>query len=349
ALVVPTSLALILPEFPAHRRHIAVGTWGTMGAAAAALGPTLGALLTEYASWRWVFLVNVPICAVLVLLGLRALTESRDTRATGIPDPLGTLLIAGIPALLSFAIIEGPDWGWADARVITAFVLAALLLPAFIVRSLRARRPVMNLSLFADRQFSLVSIANLLFSTAFYGMLLGNVIFLQTVWHYSVLTAAFAAIPTPLVVTAVARAATTLASRIGYRKVMLAGGISWAVGSAGFAVTLGASPHWLSGWLPWAILLGLGIGLTLPVQAGAAVQSLPPAAYGVGSAINSSFRQLGAVLGISVFVAILGDNGIAGFQHVWWVFAALGLASGLVVQLPRLTRRRPTSTGEPSA
>ncbi|HEY4018791.1 MAG TPA: MFS transporter [Pseudonocardiaceae bacterium] len=346
ALVVPTSLALILPEFPPHRRHIAVGTWGTMGAAAAALGPTLGALLTEYASWRWVFLVNVPICAVLLVLGIRALRESRDAKAKGIPDPLGVLLIAGIPALLSFAIIEGPDWGWADARVIAAFVLAALLLPAFIVRSGRASRPVMNLSLFADRQFSLVSIANLLFSTAFYGMLLGNVIFLQTVWHYSVLTAALAAVPTPLVVTAVSRSAATLASRIGYRTVMLVGGICWAVGSAALATVLGPSPQWLTAWLPWAILLGLGIGLTLPVQASAAVQSLPPAEYGVGSAINASFRQLGAVLGISVFVAVLGNNGIAGFHHVWWVFAALGLASGLVVQLPRLATRRRASTGE---
>ncbi|HJP79591.1 MAG TPA: MFS transporter [Pseudonocardiaceae bacterium] len=345
ALVVPTSLALILPEFPAQRRHVAVGTWGTMSAAAAALGPTIGALLTEYASWRWVFLVNVPICAVLVALGLRALTESRDPDADGVPDPLGILLIAGIPALLSFAIIEGPAWGWADARVLTAFVLAALLLPAFIVRSLRVRRPVMNLTLFADRQFRLVSIANLLFSTAFYGMLLGNVIFLQTEWHYSVLHAALAAVPTPLVVTAVSRAATSLAARIGYRTVLLAGGICWAAGSAALAVALGASPHWLSGWLPWAILIGLGIGLTLPVQSGAAVQSLPPADYGVGSAINASFRQLGAVLGISIFVAVLGTNGLDGFRHAWWVFAALGLASGLIVQLSRFR----VSSGAPNA
>ncbi len=254
ALVVPTSLALILPEFPPARRHVAVGTWGTMGAAAAALGPTLGALLTEYASWRWVFLVNVPICAVLIVLGLRALTESRDTNAAGLPDPLGTLLIAGIPALLSFAIIEGPDWGWGDARVVTAFVLAGLLLPAFVLRSLRAARPVMNLKLFSDRQFSLVSIANLLFSTAFYGMLLGNVIFLQTVWHYPVLRAALAAVPTPLVVTAVSRAAATLASRIGYRTVMLAGGLCWAAGSAALALAIGSTPNWLTTWLPWAIL-----------------------------------------------------------------------------------------------
>ena len=74
----PTSLALILPEFRAERRHVAVGTWGMMGAAAAATGPTIGALLTEYASWRWIFLVNIPICALIVGFGLRVLRESRD-------------------------------------------------------------------------------------------------------------------------------------------------------------------------------------------------------------------------------------------------------------------------------
>jgi len=343
ALVVPTSLALILPDFPASRRHIAIGTWGMMGAAAAALGPTTGALLTQYASWRWIFLVNVPICAVLVVLGLRALVEARDPKATGIPDPIGTVLIAGIPALLSFAIIEGPDRGWGNAWVTGAFVLAAALLPTFVLRSARAARPVMDLALFAVRQFRLTNAATLLFSTAFYGMLLGNVIFLQTEWHYSVLRAALSAAPTPLVVTAVARSASKLAGRIGPRPVLLAGGVIWTIGSAGLALSIGSTPHWLVEWLPWALLIGLGIGLTLPVQSGASAQSLSPDQYAVGSAINSSFRQLGAVLGISIFVAVLGrpapGTGVSAFHHTWWVFAALGLASGLTMYLPRVGRR----------
>jgi EmrB/QacA subfamily drug resistance transporter len=205
ALVVPTSLALILPSFPAERRHVAVGTWGAMGAAAAAFGPTIGALLTEYASWRWIFLVNVPICAVIVILGARLLRETRDPQAAGIPDPVGVLLIAAIPALLSLAIIEGPDWGWSGPRVIGAFVASAALLPVFIWRSSAAAQPVMDLALFRVRQFRLTNAATLLFATAFYGMLLGNVIFLQTEWHYSVLRAALASAPGPLLVTAVAR------------------------------------------------------------------------------------------------------------------------------------------------
>src|SRR6201994_2740244 len=121
ALVVPASLALVLPEFPPDRRHVAIGTWSAMSAAAAALGPTLGALLTEYASWRWIFLVNVPICAVLVIVGARLLRESREERTAGIPDPLGTVLIAAVPALLSFSIIEGPSWGWVQTGVAGGF------------------------------------------------------------------------------------------------------------------------------------------------------------------------------------------------------------------------------------
>ena len=342
ALVVPTSLALILPEFSADRRHVAVGTWGMMGAAAAATGPTIGALLTEYASWRWIFLVNIPICALIVGFGLRVLRESKDPDASGIPDPLGILLVAAVPALLSYAIIEGPDRGWSAPSVVVAFVLAAGLLPLFLWRTSRARRPVMDLSLFAVRQFRVVNVATLVFATAFYGMLLANVVFLQTAWHYSVLVAALAAAPSPLVVTAVARPASKLANRIGYRWVLLAGGLAWTVGCAGFAMAVGGTPNWLVDWLPWALLFGLGVGLTLPVQSNAAVQSLPPARYGVGSAINSSFRQLGAVLGISVFVAVLGHPTpttiVDDFHRVWWVFAAVGLVAGLVVLVPRIGR-----------
>jgi EmrB/QacA subfamily drug resistance transporter len=351
ALIVPTSLALILPEFPAAKRHVAIGTWGAMGAAAAAFGPTIGALLTEYASWRWIFLINVPISAAVVLLGLRLLRESRDENASGIPDPLGIALVAAVPALLSFSIIEGPERGWSDPFVIGGLVLAAALLPAFVWRSSVAARPAMDLSLFKVRQFSLTNLASLVFATAFYGMLLGNVLFLQTVWHYSVLTAALASAPSPLVVTALARSSTRLAGRIGHRPVLLAGSALWATGAGALALAVGGSPHWATHWLPWSLLIGAGIGLTLPVQSAATVHSLPPASYGVGSAVNSSFRQLGAVLGISVFVAVLGTptaaTAVSDFHRIWWLFGGLGLASGLILLVPRLRRGSPVTTPAP--
>jgi EmrB/QacA subfamily drug resistance transporter len=349
ALVVPSSLALVLPEFPVTRRHVAIGTWSAMGAAAAALGPTLGALLTEYASWRWIFLINVPICALVIFFGLRLLRESREPRSAGVPDPIGTLLVAAVPALLSFAIIEGPAWGWSSPWVVTGFVAGAVLLPVFVWRSATAARPAVDLSLFSVRQFRLVNAATLLFAAAFYGMLLSNTLFLQTVWHFSVLRAALGTAPAPLVVVAIASPATRLAARIGHRRVLLAGALSYAAAVILFALFIGGSPDWAARWLTISLLTGTGIGLTLPVQSGAAVASLPPARLALGSAVASSFRQLGAVLGVSVFVAILGAStgaaALTAYHRAWWGFAVLSLASGAVLFVPPLRRSRRLSPG----
>jgi EmrB/QacA subfamily drug resistance transporter len=344
ALITPTSLALILPEFPPERRPFAIGTWGSMSAVAAALGPTIGALLTEYASWRWIFLINVPICAVVVLLGLRVLHERRDPHAEGLPDPLGVLLIAAMPAAVSFSIIEGPRWGWSDGRVIGGFVLAAVLLPLFLLRCRAVIHPAIDLTLFRVRQFRLVNAATLVFAAAFYGTLLSNIIFLQTVWHYSVLRSALASSPGPLVVALVAQFSTKLAHRYGPRVILSIGALFYSAALALYASVVGPDPHWITHWLPIALLMGAGIGMSLPVQSSAAVQALEPARFALGSAINASFRQLGAVLGISLFVAVLGTPApaaaVGAFHHVWALFAVFGVFSGAVLWLPRLDARR---------
>jgi EmrB/QacA subfamily drug resistance transporter len=343
ALVVPTALALLLQEMPPQRRPVAVATQAAMGAAAAAVGPTTGALLIEYGSWRWVFLVNVPIGVLVTLAGIWLLRESRDPNAHGLPDPAGALLLAAIPALLSFSVIEGPSWGWDDPWVVAGFGLAALLLPVLAWRSATARHPVLDLALLRNRQFRLVNAASLLFATAFYPMLLANIVFLQTVWHYSVLRAALASAPGPLMVAVLARLAGRLAGRIGFRPVLLAGAICWALAGATFALTIDSSAQWTTHWLPPALLTGIAIGLTLPVQSGAAVASLPAARFGLGSAINASFRQFGAVLGVSLFVALVGNTSTATtavYHRIWWVLGAIGLASGLVLLIPRLTPHR---------
>lgn len=344
ALVIPSALALLLAAVPPARRPVAVATQAAMGAAAAAVGPTTGALLIEAGNWRWVFLVNVPIGVLVALAGRGLLRENRDPGARGLPDPAGVLLVAVIPALLSFSVIQGPSWGWDNLWVVAGFGLAVLLLPVLAWRSTTARHPALDLELLRIRQFRLINAASLLFATAFYGMLLANIVFLQTVWHYSVLQAALASAPGPIMVAVLARFAGRLAVRIGFRTVLLTGAACWALASAAFALMIGPSPQWTTHWLPPALLTGVAIGLTLPVQSGAAVTPLPAARFGLGSAINASFRQLGAVLGVSVFVALVGDTRTAttvDYHRTWWILGAVGLASGLVLLSPRLTPRRP--------
>src|SRR5215216_6350399 len=140
ALMLPTSLALLLPEFPPHRRQIAVGIWAATGGAAAAAGPPIGGLLVA-GSWRLVFLVNVPLVLAALAIGAKVLRESRDP-AGARPDAAGAALLAGGIGALALAIVEGPDWGWGSARVVALLAASVLLVAAVAARSTRHPAPV---------------------------------------------------------------------------------------------------------------------------------------------------------------------------------------------------------------
>jgi EmrB/QacA subfamily drug resistance transporter len=327
AVLTPTSLALVLPEFPLSRRATAVGVWGMAGAVAAATGPSLGGVLVDAAGWRWIFLVNLPVGLAAWAAGRRSLRESRDADARR-PDALGSVLVAGAVGLLALGLVEGPDWGWSDPRVLAAFAAAAALLPLSIVRSQRHPAPALDLALFRVRSFAIANAGTLAFGAAFYAMLLCNVLFLTQVWGYSVVKAGLALTPGPLMAAAFAGPAGRLADRFGQRAVAAPGALVYAAGGAMFIAGVGTSPHWVSEWLPATLLTGAGVGLTFPTLGGAAASSLPPARFAVGAAVNATARQLGAVLGVAILIALLGtpsspSAALAAFQR-GWAFVALG-------------------------
>src|SRR5918912_3074323 len=154
AALVPTSLALLLPEFPLAQRATATGIWGATGAIAAALGPSLGGTLVEAAGWRWVFFVNVAIGLPALIPARRLLRESREANPGPLPDGVGVgLLVAGV-ALLSLGIVKGQDWGWGGGRVLGALGAGAVALVLFAVRSSRHPAPVVEAGLFRVRSFA---------------------------------------------------------------------------------------------------------------------------------------------------------------------------------------------------
>ncbi|WEB45346.1 MFS transporter [Streptomyces yunnanensis] len=334
AVIVPASLALLLPAFPPERRATAISTWGAMAAVATAIGPTLGALLIHGMSWRWVFWLNVPICLFAALWGVRSLSESRRPAARGVPDPVGVAIVAVAPALFSFAIVYGPRLGWLDARVWGAFALGVALIPALVYRSRRAALPALDLSLFRIRNFQASNLATLVFSVAFFAFLLSSLLFLQTVWHYSVLRSALAVSPSALITAVVASQAGRLNDRFGYRAVFAAGALCYSLGTAALALRTGTTAHWATHWLPTLILNGIGVGLALSTLNNAAAHALPAERFGVGTAINNTFRQLGAVLGVSIFTAVLGTPAagdlLGSYHRVWWVLAAFPAVSAVL-------------------
>jgi EmrB/QacA subfamily drug resistance transporter len=341
ALLVPASLALLLPEFPLSKRATAVGMWAACGAIASATGPSLGALLIEGPGWRWVFFVNLPFCLAAAWFGRSVLVESRGD-ARGRVDLLGVLLVTAVFGLLSLGLVQGGSWGWTSYRTIGVFANAALLTPVLVIRSAHHEHPAMPVRLFRVPMFSWATSATLLYGAAFFGQILVSVLFLTGVWHYSILRTALAILPGPLLAAVSAPIAGRLADRYGYRWVVAPGAALFALGAALMATGMPGHPAYLTHFLPLQLLLGVSIGTTMSTLGAAASQALPPAQFGAGSAVSSAARQLGAVLGVALVIAVLGtpspEQVLRAFHHAWATTAVL--AAGTTLLSLGLPRRR---------
>jgi EmrB/QacA subfamily drug resistance transporter len=340
ALLLPASLGLLLESVPPDRRSQTVALWGGVGALAVATGPSLGAALISAGGWRWAFYVNLPVALIAVVVGRRVLPADPGRPAAGGQDFAGVALISLALVSLVLAISEGPSWGWSSGRVVGALVVAAVAAPIFVRRSRRHPEPVLDLRLFRARSFSVANGATLLYAMGFFAMLLGNILFLTSVWHYSILKAGLAVTPSPLIVAAISGPAGRTAARVGFRRVILIGAAFFAGGLIWFATMVGVEPRYLTEWLPGSVIIGVGIGLTFPVLSAASVSSLPGERFAVGSAVNQTARQVGGALGIAVLVAVLGKTttpaaAIGHFRHLWEYAAVMAAASGLAAALLR--------------
>jgi hypothetical protein len=292
--------------------------------------------------------VNVPIGVVAYLVGRRVLIATASAQRSAAPDYPGAAILSVALASLVLAISEGPSWGWSSSWVLAGFVLACALLTLFIFRSSRHEQPVLDLTLFRARSFRLANAAAFLYSMGFFAMLLGNILFLTGVWHYSILDAGLAVTPGPLVVAVVSGPAGKIASKYGFRSVLLVGFATFALGVLWYVWRVHLAAHYLTLWLPGTLIVGLGIGLTFPVLSAAAVSSLERERFAVGSAVNQTARQIGGALGVALLVVLLGtpsseNAALANFHHLWLFIAAMALAAGAVsLGLGRTSRQPPS-------
>ena len=335
AAMLPASLGLLLGAYSKERRSQVVSLWGGIGALAVATGPSLGAVLITGFGWRAAFYVNLPVGLVAWLLGRRVLPQTQGSGSTSSPDYPGVILLSGALALLVLAISEGPSWGWSSGGIVTGFVVAVALLATFLYRSARHAEPVLDLTLFKARSFSVANTAAFLYAMGFFAMLLGNILFLTSVWHYSILRAGLSVTPGPLVVAVVSGPAGRLAGRFGFRRVLMSGFVVFTLGVLWYVWRVHLTPDYPALWLPGTLIVGLGIGLTFPVLSAAAVSSLEPSRYSVGSAVNQTARQIGGALGVAILVVILGTPktstaALDNFRHLWIYIATMAALAGVI-------------------
>jgi EmrB/QacA subfamily drug resistance transporter len=357
ALMAPSALSMLTVVFAEGReRNRALGVWAAISAGGAAIGLVVGGVLTEYASWRWVLFVNVPVAALAVLGALRVLPESRDARVTGFDVPGAVLSTGGLIALV-YALVKGNDHGWTSTRTLLVLALAVVLLGAFVVVQRRVADPLVDFGLFRSRSLLGADLGALFVGAGLFAVFFFLILWMQQVHGYSPLRAGFAFLPMTGFIVVGAAIASQLLTRVGPRPLLVAGPTLGAGGMLSLALRLAPGSSYASVVLPALCVLALGMGMTFVSLTSSAVAGVPPEKAGVASALLNSGQQIGGALGLAILTAVstartdaiapagpptspasvsaLVEGWALGFVVAAGFLALAGIVSGSLVRLPR--------------
>lgn len=328
ALLVPSSLALLVATFAGEAQSRAIGRWTSWTTAAMIVGPFVGGLLVDLVTWRWVFWINVPVIAVTLWLlrGIPADTGEPGRRV----DVPGAVLAAGGLAGVVFGLIEGERLGWGSAGVLAALLGGAALLVAFVLYQRRAADPMLPLRLFSARNFAWGNLA----TTAIYGALsLGGFVltlFLQQVAGYSATWSGLAQLPTTLAMIFLSAWFGTLSGRYGPRLFMTVGPV---VAGVGFLLMLAMdeTAFYPTQVLPGQLVFGLGLSITVAPLTAAILGAVPAHDAGIGSAVNNAVARVAGLVTVA-FAGIItgGVLDVASFHRALLVTAGLLVLGGLL-------------------
>ncbi len=341
ALLTPGSLAIIESSFVEDDRGSAIGRWSGLGGIATAAGPLLGGYLVAAASWRWIFLINLPVGAAVLAVSIRHVPASRNTQLSGRPDWSGAVLAVLALGGVTFGLIEGPSIGWSDPVVVTAIALGILGGLAFVLVERSRVNPMLPLTVFQNAQFSATNAVTFVVYGALAVTLFLLPIDLQVVGGYSPLESGMALLPLTIIMFLLSARVGRLSHRIGPRLPM---SIGPCVVGAGM-VLLASSPatsSYVVGVLPGVVVLGLGLALTVTPLTATALGSASDNQSGVASAVNNCVARFGGLIAVAAIPAIAGITRASylrpgqfthGFRNAALVAGGLSVCGGLMSAL----------------
>src|ERR687885_1204424 len=304
AMMVPAALSILTTTFSEGAdRHKALGAWGGIAGLASAMGVFLGGVLTEEASWRWVFWVNLPVSALLLIATFRMVSGERDATRTRNFDSRGAFLVTGGMLLLVYALVKAPDQGWGSARTIAELAGAAALLLAFIVNERLHANPLAPLSIFRINGLGAANATQVVAIGAFYAMFFLITLYMQNVLGYSQLQAGSAYLPATAGVAISSGIASQLFSRTGTRPIIVTG----ALISAGAIYWLSRIPvhgAYLENLLPGLVIMSFGLGFVFVGVTTAANAGVPADQAGLAAALVNTSTWVGGALGLAIFSVI---------------------------------------------
>ncbi len=314
AAMVTLSLAILSYVLPEDKKTLGWSLWGAIGGLALAAGPSLGGVLTEVSTWRWVFIVNVPIAALALPLLIWTVEERRGQTVAGAKlDWAGLVTIVTGLALLSLGLLEGQQWGWSSTPIVALLAASGLLLLAFLLIESVVAAPMVPLGYFRNHRFAAASAGWFGAMFAFISIFFFLPVYLEVVKEYSILRASLALSPGPFTAFLVAPLAGLASRRIGPSPVSVAGII---IVAAGVLVTSNVDTDWMYRQL---VLLssftGVGFGLAVPTLTDLAMGTIADRDAGIGAGVFNTVRQVAAVMGISSLGAVLQERMAPAFAN----------------------------------
>jgi EmrB/QacA subfamily drug resistance transporter len=347
ALLLPQTMAVIIATFPASRRGAAMGIWGGVAGLATIAGPTIGGMLVTWLGWRWIFFVNLPIGVVTVIAAVVILPEVRTGRRQALDLP-GVLLASAALVAITYGLIEGQTYHWGRVASFVSIPLiigaGVVLLAAFVAVQARRQQsePLLPFVLFRDRNYALMSAANVIVSVGLIGMALPLTLYLQSGLGFSPLAAGLTMAPASLMSGLTAPFAGRLADR-GGKYLLMSGMTLYAAGLVILASLAGPASHWYD-LLPGFLVAGLGVGCTMSPMQVNATRNVDPRLAGAAAGVLNTIRQTGSALGSALVLAVLQTRLAAHVSYVGAMRAAIavpvialliGAALCLALQPPR--------------
>ncbi|MFN8051514.1 MAG: MFS transporter [Acidimicrobiales bacterium] len=304
AFIMPATLSILTNVFPPEERGRAIGVWAGISGIGVAVGPLLGGYLVDHFSWGSVFTVNLPVVAIAIGAGAWIVPSSKDPDAAKL-DPVGALLsIIGLVSLV-FALIEAPQEGWTNPKILVAFALGFLTLSAFAGWELRSEHPMLDVSFFKNPRFSAASTAITLVFFGMFGFSFLLTQYLQFVLGYSPSEAGLRMMPLALTLMVTAPLSSRFVERVG-TKIIVGTGLSFV--SIALFLNIGLQVTSSYGEVVWRMMfLAVGMGLVMAPATESIMGSLPLGKAGVGSAVNDTTRQVGGALGIAIIGSVLSS------------------------------------------
>jgi EmrB/QacA subfamily drug resistance transporter len=346
ALLTPSSLAVIVSTFPERERGPAIGTWTAWGTIAGALGPLVAGGILAIGSWRWIFVINLPLVVACLWLITRAVPATSPTATHRRVDVIGAVLcMLGLGGTV-FALIEQPRLGWSNPAVAGSLIGGVTLFVAFVAYESRARDPMLRLDLFKSRNFAVGNVETLALYGGLSALFFFLILYLQQVAGYSPLKSGLALLPESVVMFALSSRFGALADRLGPRWFMGGGPLVAGAGML-MLLTFGVHVDYLTEVLPGILVFSVGLSVTVAPLTAAILAGIDQAEAGIGSAVNNAVARVAGLIATVAIGAIVAAQFSSSLDHHLAGQPLTPSGQAAVVEAKQLTLGRPSVVGVP--